>query len=111
MALGVLVVSALAGVLFDGDLDRLSRDELALVSPYLDAGARNGQGRGWAFVGTLDEAWTALPAAEQSQAANQLVSALRAQGVRDVMVFDEDDRLRIQALGEQPASILPSAGP
>ena len=36
----------------------------------------------------------------------EMVAALRKQGARDVMVYDEDGRLRIQALGAQPARLV-----
>jgi hypothetical protein len=40
--------------------------------------------------------------------ATDLVEALRENGVRDVMIYDDDGNLRIQALGEQPPRLLPA---
>jgi len=97
---------ALLPLLFGGDLDRLSGSELERVSPYLSRGARSGEGRGPAFVGTIDDDWSELSPDARNAAATKLVEALRAQGVREVMVYDADRRLRIQALGEQSIRIL-----
>jgi hypothetical protein len=43
--------------------------------------------------------------------ATDLVRALRAQGVREIMVFDDERRLRIQALGAQPVRVMPAGNP
>jgi hypothetical protein len=43
--------------------------------------------------------------------ATDLVEALRENGVRDVMIYDDDGNLRIQALGEQPPRLLPAPEP
>jgi hypothetical protein len=39
------------------------------------------------------------------------VAALRVQGVREIMVYDDQRRLRIQALGQQPVHVLPAPTP
>ena len=43
--------------------------------------------------------------------ATDLVEALRESGVRDVMIYDDDGLLRIQALGEQSPRTLPGPKP
>jgi hypothetical protein len=107
-----LLALALAGALLSNrDLERLGSDDLDRVSPYLSRGARSGEGKGSAFVGTIDEDWSALEGDGQMQVAENLVQALRAQGVREIMVFDGDRRLRIQALGAQPVRVLPAGNP
>ena len=60
-------------------------------------------GTGTAFAGTLDDEWSELAPAQQAEAADALVAALRERGVREIMVYDGEHRLRIQALGSQPA--------
>ena len=50
-------------------------------------------------MGTIDEEWLALGTDERQSAAEQLVDALRRQGVTQVMIRDDEGRLRIQALG------------
>jgi hypothetical protein len=108
----VLLALALAGALLsDRDLERLGSDDLDRVSPYLSHGARSGEGKGSAFVGTIDDDWSALEGDGQMQVAKNLVQALRAQGVREIMVFDDERRLRIQALGTQPVRVLPAGSP
>ncbi len=110
-ALGLLAWILAQVFLLGGDLDRLAGDELDRVSSYLARGARNGEGQGPAFVGTLDDAWFQLPANEREQAAQQMVQTLRAGGVREIMIYDGERRLRIQALGEQPVHVVPDLGP
>ena len=106
-----LLALALAQVFLGGDLDRLNGTELRRVSPYLTQGGRNAEGRGLAFVGTINDDWSQLPANQQEQAAMRLVKALRARGVRNVMIYDAERRLRIQALGERSAHVLPTPDP
>ncbi len=88
------------------DLERLAPEELEFVSSYLTQGERNGRGSGPAFVGTLDEAWNALPLEHREISAHELVSRLRRRGVNQIMIYDADDRIRIQALGDQPTRVL-----
>ncbi|MGB0618534.1 MAG: hypothetical protein ACPGVZ_03625 [Myxococcota bacterium] len=90
----------------DGDLDRLGRDQLVAVSPYLEAGRRDAAGTGRSFVGEIDEAWLALPRDERVAIAEQIIDRLRAAGMQQVMIFDDDDQVRIQALGSQPVRVL-----
>jgi hypothetical protein len=85
---------------------RVGDAELEQLSPYLSHGKRSDAGAGTAFVGTLEDAWSALEPARQQDAADALVAALRERGVREIMVYDDEQRLRIQALGEQPARII-----
>lgn len=88
------------------DLASFSAEQLERVSPYLTEGRRNGLGRGPGFVGTLDERWLALDAEEREAAAAALVARLREHGLQQVMIYDRERRLRIQALGSQPIRSL-----
>jgi hypothetical protein len=99
------------GLLWDSENTRFNRDQLDQVSPYLSHGARSEKGRGPAFVGEIRDSWSALEAAGQIPVATDLVERLRENGVRDVMIYDDDGLLRIQALGDQPPRILPGAEP
>jgi len=111
-AIAGLLILGLAWILLPGgDLDSFSGADLERVSPYLARGLRNGEGRGPAFVGTLSDGWSGLGADQQQQAAATLVAALRVQGVREIMVYDDQRRLRIQALGQQPVHVLPAPTP
>ncbi len=106
---GLLALFALAlvsTVLWDEG--RIDRAELVQMSPFLSAGTRSDAGTGRAFAGTLDEAWSELGAAEQAIAADRLVRALRHRGVRQIMIYDDDRQLRIQAFGSQPARVIPA---
>ena len=106
-----VVVVALAALLaidsgfLNRDLDRFSGSELETVSPYLVRGHRTGKGSGPAFVGRLDEKWSTLSEDERRSAADQLVNALKELGVTQVMIYDGEQRLRIQALGRQIRSL------
>ena len=107
-AIASLCVLSIARALLPGaGLDRYSRDELARISPYLSHGVRNGQGSGPAFIGTIHDHWSGLAASERMEAATELVAALRTHGVSQIMVYDDEEQLRIQALGAQPVSVLP----
>jgi hypothetical protein len=103
----LLALSLVGALLLRGDLESFGSDQLDRISPYLSSGARSDDGKGPAFVGTIDGKWSTLGTAQQMQAARDLVRALRAQGVREIMVFDEERHLRIQALGSQPVRIIP----
>jgi hypothetical protein len=109
--LGLLALALAGALLPDRDLDRLSRAELDRVSPYLAQGARNGEGRGPAFVGTIDEDWSRLAADAQKQAALEMVAALRSHGAREIMVYDDERRTRIQALGQGSVRVFPAERP
>jgi hypothetical protein len=88
------------------DLDRFGREELKAFSPHLVRGYRNGEGAGRAFVGTIDEDWLELSKGERERIAVELVDALRRRGMVQIMIYDDDERLRIQALGTQPVRTL-----
>jgi hypothetical protein len=109
---GMLLVFGMGrGLLWDSDHARFNRDQLDQVSPFLSHGARNGNGRGPAFVGGIRDGWSALQLSDRILVVTDLVEALRESGVRDVMIYDEDGFLRIQALGEQPPRMLPGRDP
>jgi hypothetical protein len=106
--LGVAVVVGLGVAFFwNANLEHFDRDQLDQVSPYLSSGARSGEGAGTGFVGGIRDAWSALGSADRMLVATDLVEALREQGVREIMIYDNERRLRIQALGTQPARVLP----
>jgi hypothetical protein len=106
-AAGVLVVGAIALVDAIGwGEGRVARAELERLSPLLHEGRRSDDGTGTAFAGTLDDEWTDLTPEQQTQAAQALVAALRERGVREIMIYDGEHQLRVQALGSQPAQIV-----
>lgn len=100
--LASVAVVALPG----GDRARFSSDELERISPYLERGERTGRGSGDAFIGHIGDEWLELDAARQSQTANELVASLRHQGVRQIMIYDDDGQIRIQALGQRPPQVV-----
>jgi hypothetical protein len=105
---GAAFVFAIGGpLLLESDHDRFDRDALDRVSPYLSKGTRNGSGSGTGFVGRIRDGWAALDVADRQLVATDLVEALREQGVRDVMIYDDEGQLRIQALGIRPAQVVP----
>lgn len=109
---GALLVFGMGqAFLWNGDHARFNRDQLDEVSPYLSHGARSGKGQGPAFVGEIRDSWSTLDEADQMLVTTDLVGALRENGVRDVMIYDDDGLLRIQALGDQPPRTLPGPEP
>ena len=77
--------------------------EVVIGTPYH---GRDAAGTGRSFVGEIDEAWLALPRDERVAIAEQIIDRLRAAGMQQVMIFDDDDQVRIQALGSQPVRVL-----
>ncbi len=109
---GALLIFAMGwGLRQNDDLARFDRDQLDRVSPFLAYGTRNQQGQGPAFVGRIRDGWSALEAPDRLLVATDLVGTLREAGVRDVMIYDDEGMLRIQALGDQPPRILPDRAP
>lgn len=102
----MMAVATIQILLPDAGLDRIGSVELARVSPYLRQGSRSLGGSGPVFVGTIDDAWLELEAEVQRQEADLLVAMLQARGVSQIMVYDADDALRIQALGTAPVQVL-----
>jgi hypothetical protein len=105
----LILTIAVGGFMYsqaNSDLEGWSNDELSEISPYLARGNRNGTGSGRAFVGTVDESWLTLPANERGEAADELVSRLRKLGMNQIMIYDDADKLRIQALGSLPVRTL-----
>jgi hypothetical protein len=108
-ALAVSLAALLAFALLSDrnpDLDRMSADQLEAISPYLEAGRRSGEGHGLTFVGEINPAWRTLPVEERERIAVDLVDRLRAEGIQQVMIYDERDQIRIQALGTQSTRVL-----
>ena len=88
------------------ELARFDRDQLDQVSPYLSRGIRNDRGAGPAFVGKIRDGFFALEADDRMLVATDLVETLREQGVREIMIYDAQGDLRIQAFGNQPPRVL-----
>ena len=88
------------------DLDQMSTEQLAIVSPYLVGGERDGMGTGPSFVGVVDQRWLSLPSDQQVSNAKQIVSQLRAQGMQQIMIYDGNRQIRVQAIGSQPTLTL-----
>lgn len=89
-----------------GPLDGLDDEQLVTFSPYLVDGKRDGAGTGASFVGTIDDRWTALPRRERGEVAREIVRRLREQGMNQVMIYDKENRVRVQAIGEQPTQVI-----
>jgi hypothetical protein len=111
LSVGVMVFAVGRAFLWNGDLSRFDRDELKQISPFLSRGARSEEGVGPAFVGRIRDSWSELEEADQALVATDLVEALHESGVRDVMIYDDDGLLRIQALGEHAPRIMPGVEP
>ena len=87
-------------------IESLSPEQLHSVSPYLSSGGRNLNGVGPAFVGRFDDRWQTMQRRQRRAAAQALVDRLRRNGVSQIVVRDANDRVRLQALGQQPIRIL-----
>lgn len=87
-------------------IESLSAEQLQSVSPYLASGGRNLNGVGPAFVGRFDDRWQTMQRRQRRAAAQSLVERLRSHGVSQIVIRDESDRVRLQALGQQPIRML-----
>ena len=87
-------------------IESFSPEQLQSVSPYLSSGGRNLNGVGPAFVGRFDDRWQTMQRRQRRAAAQALVDRLRRNGVSQIVIRDENDRVRLQALGQQPIRIL-----
>ncbi len=81
------------------------------MSLFLSSGERSDLGTGDAFVGSLGDEWSQLDVDAQATAAETMVQALREQGIREIMAYDDDQRLRIQALDSQPPRVIRASAP
>lgn len=106
----VLAVLAFPGLFSGSDLTGYSRAELDVLSPHLSSGSRNLDGSGPAFVGALYEDFFTRSVADQTRIAEDLVAALRTTGVSQIMIYDGERRLRVQALGRQTVRVLSAEG-
>lgn len=102
IAIGVQLYFARGG----RDLAPFSREQLGSISNYLVEGRRNGDGQGPGFVGTVDDRWTGLPLDGRQAEAETLVERLREHGLQQVMIYDRERRLRVQAIGSEPVRAL-----
>ncbi|MFK7896192.1 MAG: hypothetical protein AB8G23_10170 [Myxococcota bacterium] len=104
---GLVIALVLSVVLLNRnpDLESWSTAQLESVSPYLEHGHRNGKGVGTAFVGEIMPEWTELPMDVRTASGDDLVRRLREQGVKQIMIYDSDRRVRIQSVGSQVTQI------
>ncbi len=72
----------------------LDAESTAKLSPYLDSAYRDGLGNGPTFVGTVTAAWWPLSTELQRKEIAAIGTKLRWTGVREIMLFDEQRRLR-----------------
>ncbi|MDG2051428.1 MAG: hypothetical protein P8M78_14845, partial [Myxococcota bacterium] len=87
-------------------IQALPSEELQFFSPYLTSGGRNLYGAGPAFVGRFDHRWRSMERHQRRAAAESLVARLRENGISQIVIRDENDRVRLQALGRQPVRLL-----
>ena len=94
-----LVAAAALGLYFSGRADPrsvrvLPSDAVAELSSFLESGYRDGLGNGPTFVGTVGREWQALSNELQRGEITRIASRLRWTGVREIMLFDPERRLR-----------------
>ena len=88
------------------EIESFSSEQLQSVSPYLVSGGRNLNGFGPAFVGRFDDRWQLMKGRQRRAAAQSIVERLRNEGVSQIVIRDDNDRVRLQALGRQPIRML-----
>ena len=77
------------------NVDVMSRAELAVMSPHLESGYRNGFGLGPIFIGTVGRRWDGIPKGRRVPEAEALGDFLETKGVSEGMLFDAKRRLQM----------------
>ena len=103
LALALAAIAVAAALQFNTTKDEravsvLPPDILEEFSPYLESGYRDGVGFGLRFFGTLTDQWKELPDEEQRRELIQIGDRLRWAGVKEVMLFDKQRRMRARYL-------------
>jgi hypothetical protein len=96
-ATAIVAALALAGFRLwsqgSGNVEIYSREQLALISPYLETGYRDGLGFGNTFIGTVRDDFGRLPRPKRAGASTDVARSLEALGVREVFLFDSRRQL------------------
>ncbi|MEE9278869.1 MAG: hypothetical protein V3V67_01715 [Myxococcota bacterium] len=74
-------------------IDLFNEERLADLSGHIDSGYRK-QGFGRLFVGTVSPSWKNLSAEEQRAEGGEIARRLHYQGIREVMLYDQNRRIR-----------------
>ena len=78
-----------------------SESQVAEISPHLESVYRSEHGYGPLLIGTLKESWAELSAEERVAIGSEIGKQLRLDGVDEVMLFDQRQRLEIHYRDEQ----------
>ena len=65
------------------------------LSPYLESGYRSHYGAGPLFIGTVSEFWADIPLDQQVSRGQAIGDRLLKHGVKEVMLFDAERRMRV----------------
>jgi hypothetical protein len=74
-------------------------ESIAELSPHLESGYRDGLGNGPTFIGTVRDSWRSLSVDAQREETSSVGTRLRWTGVREIMLFDGQRRLRARWVG------------
>lgn len=83
----------------------LSAEELAGASPWVEAGYRDKARAGSLFIGTVSTSWLELPPDERKRKVQDVVAELERSGVREVMLYDQSQRLVVHHAETLPLQI------
>lgn len=90
-----------------GTVQNLSKRELASVSSHLGTGYRDAFGFGPLFVGTVTPDWRLLSAAERARSSREIIGQLGPQGVREILLYGDDNRIAVHFAEGRPVRIGP----
>jgi len=76
-----------------------TKQELALISPFLTAGYRGKDGASPLFIGKLRQEWNNITVEEQRAEGETLAKELRYSGVNEIMLYDDARRLQFHIIG------------
>lgn len=109
VAIGAIAAMMISIFVVDDGLQRLGKEQLAAVSPYLESGRMNATAESASFVGVVHADWGQVESSVQEVLAEEMVEVLRIQGVRQIMIYDGDGALQIQALGDRSVHVTSDA--
>ena len=83
------------------ELHELDDAELSTASRYVLSAYRDDHGEGGRLVGRLDPDWLELELADRVESAEALARQLSAEGVRDLILYDENHALQVHFVAGQ----------
>ncbi len=76
-------------------------ERLVVVSDYIVSGYRGKSGVSQTFFGTVDGRFRKLPIDEQREEGAEMYGRLKREGVREILLYDENRQMRLHLAGDE----------